>query len=348
MRKRTEERIFFPWSVKEPLMDETGGVCAHCGAPLDRYGNMTVDHVIPLNRGGTNDPENLTVLCEGCNQAKSDMVIPPMQWYAYLPAARRRSLQKMLDQYIKDTDFLAKDCLLPLDMFDVRSFVEVTKNCRAVWKVMAMPVTIHGTRMARDDAFAWLMRYGKSLQYRDQKGMLSHPSQFEAPCYLMKKGDIEMAMVNPWMIHQWDESLKGHRNEIMVDMFFHPDLPDKGYLPKALACMVDNIETAIARSISMNMDGACAILFRTRCFLSDRFCGPVFDLLTRSRNDEVIEFSTGYSLPARIRELTAFHIIGEKAGCLELSERLDAEHKGTMSLEEAVRENADLDKRFEK
>ena len=34
--------------------------------------NLTVDHIVPKARGGTNDPENLRVLCRPCNSRKHD------------------------------------------------------------------------------------------------------------------------------------------------------------------------------------------------------------------------------------------------------------------------------------
>jgi 5-methylcytosine-specific restriction endonuclease McrA len=40
--------------------------CAGCGATSD----LTVDHVVPIARGGTPTPENLQVLCRSCNSAK--------------------------------------------------------------------------------------------------------------------------------------------------------------------------------------------------------------------------------------------------------------------------------------
>jgi hypothetical protein len=39
--------------------------CANCGKPAN-----TIDHIIPLSRGGTNDLENLQPMCWKCNKAK--------------------------------------------------------------------------------------------------------------------------------------------------------------------------------------------------------------------------------------------------------------------------------------
>jgi 5-methylcytosine-specific restriction endonuclease McrA len=36
---------------------------------------MTVDHVIPIARGGSDDPENLIAACRRCNYSKQDKLV---------------------------------------------------------------------------------------------------------------------------------------------------------------------------------------------------------------------------------------------------------------------------------
>lgn len=40
--------------------------CNHCGATE----NLTIDHIIPIIKGGTNDLSNLQTLCSSCNSKK--------------------------------------------------------------------------------------------------------------------------------------------------------------------------------------------------------------------------------------------------------------------------------------
>jgi 5-methylcytosine-specific restriction endonuclease McrA len=53
------------------IMAEQDGVCAYCHG---RFGErLEVDHKIPRSRGGTNDRENLHLVCRQCNVAKGTM-----------------------------------------------------------------------------------------------------------------------------------------------------------------------------------------------------------------------------------------------------------------------------------
>jgi 5-methylcytosine-specific restriction endonuclease McrA len=46
-------------------------VCQYCGKKFPRF-DLTIDHVIPRSRGGTDTWENLVLACSGCNLRKRD------------------------------------------------------------------------------------------------------------------------------------------------------------------------------------------------------------------------------------------------------------------------------------
>ena len=78
-RPKPGTRTTWPKGLWERLYREQNGLCMYCRARLSNGSHVDVtrpithiDHIIPVNQGGTNDRENLQLLCPGCNLRKSD------------------------------------------------------------------------------------------------------------------------------------------------------------------------------------------------------------------------------------------------------------------------------------
>jgi 5-methylcytosine-specific restriction endonuclease McrA len=51
----------------QALFKLQNGRCAYCGKRIKTY---HVDHILPLSKGGTNEPRNLQLTCGKCNLTK--------------------------------------------------------------------------------------------------------------------------------------------------------------------------------------------------------------------------------------------------------------------------------------
>lgn len=68
---------------KQVLLKKTKGICACCGAKLTEK-TMTVEHIIPISRGGWDIEANMLPLCETCNKLKGNMLCIPAWFYIAL------------------------------------------------------------------------------------------------------------------------------------------------------------------------------------------------------------------------------------------------------------------------
>ena len=53
--------------IRGRVLRRDGYICAYCGQMAN-----TVDHILPVSKGGTDDMENLVAACTSCNSRKSN------------------------------------------------------------------------------------------------------------------------------------------------------------------------------------------------------------------------------------------------------------------------------------
>lgn len=63
---------YIPNKVYVDVFERDNYTCQICGATKEDGVKLHVDHIIPIAKGGTNDIDNLQVLCQRCNSGKSD------------------------------------------------------------------------------------------------------------------------------------------------------------------------------------------------------------------------------------------------------------------------------------
>lgn len=76
---------------RRAVYETMGGHCAYCGCELP-YKDMQVDHVVPLQHGGADDPSNMFPACRGCNHYKRGM---ELKWW-------REQIERIPDTLLRD------------------------------------------------------------------------------------------------------------------------------------------------------------------------------------------------------------------------------------------------------
>ena len=123
LQRRTNERalprtrrIRFSDEVRQRIRRSQNSLCMYCGVTLNRR-NMHIDHIYPVEHGGSNDEENLQALCAGCNMRKGvqtdeefreryrELLSPVAAGYAPAPP-RERISQRLFSEITSRTSQL--------------------------------------------------------------------------------------------------------------------------------------------------------------------------------------------------------------------------------------------------
>lgn len=69
----------FSYKVRQFIYDRDNNQCLKCGCS----DNLTLDHILPISKGGGNEYTNLQTLCSKCNQDKGTAEIDYREWLEY-------------------------------------------------------------------------------------------------------------------------------------------------------------------------------------------------------------------------------------------------------------------------
>lgn len=129
-RRQVEDREQFTEEERSRIVKKSSERCAWCGKKVYFGYGATVDHYVPLKKGGTNDFENLVLMCKDCNEAKGSKIVPPSVGAHYLNEEYRNELDTYFDNYIQSFDYTSRGNLLCCDMYEIAVIPEVVSTIR--------------------------------------------------------------------------------------------------------------------------------------------------------------------------------------------------------------------------
>ncbi len=122
-----DDRRWYGRFDKKEILAKTGGICACCGKQLT-IDTMTIEHVIPISRGGLDGFSNTIPLCYDCNQLKKNTLYLPAWFYSAITGTPLlNQLNTMFTEWFKTVK----------DDFDIEMFPLVTP--RANLEIAYMP-----------------------------------------------------------------------------------------------------------------------------------------------------------------------------------------------------------------
>ncbi|AEF18479.1 MULTISPECIES: HNH endonuclease [unclassified Hydrogenobaculum] len=82
--------------------------CGYCGKVCDDS-EITVDHIVPVSKGGKWTWDNLVTACESCNAKKSDNIIMPI----YIKPHKPQYFTLLLKEHLKKIDETTLNIIKP-------------------------------------------------------------------------------------------------------------------------------------------------------------------------------------------------------------------------------------------
>lgn len=278
-RAPNEARRLITYAQRIKVFEKSNGICAHCGRKLYYAGNYTIEHIIPLSKGGKTEHRNLTALCYACNQEKKDDIVEP-DWYAYMSKDQRKEVKELYQDYNDRFDWLSKTNLFQMDRFTIKGRGVIQKpiwiNGQKCVRQHLVPTMIKVKKVQIGTIMNFLTAYKETLNDQDRLLILENPDEINIPFYF-----LEIRGKNTLMFSAYPVEDKNQKFMIYIDIFVSPNLKEKpGVTAPSIAINLMAIVNQIQHTLIKGSPGSLM-----RCVIRT----PSSDKIGKKAIDELVK-----------------------------------------------------------
>lgn len=310
-RKQIESRAPIDYQLRQDIYCACQQKCAHCGKHI-AFRDMTIEHVIPLHKGGTSDAKNLVILCKDCNSSKSDHIIQPIEYYKHLPDNIKARVQTLFDEYVDAVDWFAHDNLFRFDQFDISVNMPIMMAKGA--KIGFTKTKMRVQKLLKDDALNWLLLYTGRLKMEDKHVMPMDAKSIKYPYYQVTYQNKHILTFTAFIQDTYHNDAETPLKTITVQLFINPDLNYKGQITDL---MLFGVLNGIMREVQHTLNRSKTTILMAGTIASpasDTYAANFFDFCCAYRplNFKSAEFGADNVIEKSVIGLTFRMLAGDK------------------------------------
>lgn len=232
-RIRYEEReTSYSFDEKRSISAKSNDCCCHCGKYAWWGYGATVDHFIPLYKGGTNRFINLVMLCKDCNREKDDKVVD-IGYLGYLKDEYKKQLYNYQQAYIKSLDYVGRNRIFALDEYSIPVANQASFNNYRKGKSNKIKGQVYVFKKATMNDFKKLVDYytkylKKHDSYGGEENVMTNIMiwlKFGCIYYLEKNGEVAIMLpcTVKYIKNDWkyaNKEIRGKHGEYYDDMSY--------------------------------------------------------------------------------------------------------------------------------